>query len=173
VAQQVEVSIDKKTELRCIPGYLECAEVLRESFVEPRREVRRETLQQQVGVFVVNRSIVVASRARRQRDVVHISRAEEISADLDGFPVEPRLVRLVGTLIAKDDDDDRRPRLIVSEPRKRARHRGAELLEAEGDIPDVTRTRVAKQQEVLGSQRRPVRRSRRCGEDDAGGGRHE
>jgi len=126
-----------------------------------------------VSVFVVNGSKVVASRAGRQRDVVDVSRAEEIPANLDGLPVEPRLVRLVGTLIAKDDDDDRRARAVVCQWRKGAGHRSAKLLEAEGHVPNLTRACVTKQQEVLGSQRRPLRGSRRCGDEDAGGGRQE
>src|SRR5262245_7569519 len=173
MAQQVEVSINQKPEFRCVAGYLERTEVLRKPFVKPRREVCRETLHQQVGVFVVNGSEVVASTAGGERDVVHVSRAQEISADFDSLPVEPGLVGLVCTLIAKDDDDDGRSRPVLCERRERARDRRAKLLEAKCDIPDLTGTRITEQQEVLGSQRGPLRGSRRCGDEDAGGGRQE
>lgn len=76
-------------------------------------------------------------------------------------------------MIAKDDDDNRRAWPVVCQWREGARHRSAELLEAEGHIPNPARACITKQQEVLGSQRRPVRGSRRCGDEDAGGGRQE
>jgi hypothetical protein len=64
-------------------------------------------------------------------------------------------------LIAKDDHDDGRARPVVRQWRERARHRRAELLEAEGHIPDLTGACVTEQQEVLGSQGSPLRGSRR------------
>ena len=141
-AQQKNVVTDSRSERDLlIVGDAERAVVLRQSFIEPERDVFESVFDEQMCVFVEDdgERVLAAAYLGGERDVVDVGSRLEISGD-----VWIRLERRVRVVALENDNSSGHGR-VESYLRKEERKHFTKLLEFQADFPDVFLTSVADQ----------------------------
>src|SRR6185369_12160215 len=130
-AQQEDVATDWSSEsYLLIVGDGERAVVLRQTFIEPERDVCKSVFDEQVSVLVKDdrERVLLAAHFSRERDVVDVRSRLKVSGG-----IRVRLERRIRR-IALEHDNSRRHGTVESHVRKQSRKHLAKLLEFQANF---------------------------------------